>query len=427
MKAAGRIERVGVLFSGGPAPSANAVISSAASAFRRHGCTFIGLLHGYEGLMRYDPDRHPLVEGEDYRVFRDDDLWGLRNSRGVCIGTSRVGPGAHIRTLADLADPVRSAGLRQVYDGLCALGLDALVSIGGDGTLRTAWLLQRFQEGLPADAHRVRVVHLPKTIDNDYGGIDFTFGFFTAVDVLAKEVLNLRADALATSRYYVVECMGRRAGWVAYGVAVAGEAHMVVGVEDVRGPLALTSSGKVELDVDALVERVVDLILAREARGKRYGTLVLAEGLAELVPATHGGGLAPDAYGHLSLGRMKIGELIATLAARRYAERTGRSKTIVGVQLGYEARCAAPHAFDVMLGCQLGAGAFRALVEEGLDGHMVSVSGQLELKYVPLSALVDPDSLRTEIRMVRPDSDFHRLAHELATRLPRGAEEGPAR
>ncbi len=82
------------------------------------------------------------------------------------------------------------------------------------------------------------VVHLPKTIDNDYRGIDFTFGFFTAVDVMAKEMQNLRADAIATSSYFIVETMGRKAGWLAYGVAIAGEANLVVGVEDIDGDAA---------------------------------------------------------------------------------------------------------------------------------------------------------------------------------------------
>ncbi len=85
------------------------------------------------------------------------------------------------------------------------------------------------------------------------------------------------------------------------------------------------------------------------------------------------------------------------------------------MQLGYEARCARPHAFDVMLGSQLGVGAYRALVEEGLDGVMVSVSGQLDLNYVPFDKLIDPDTLVTKVRYVDPDSDFHRLARFLET------------
>src|SRR4029078_4906346 len=112
----------------------------------------------------------------------------------------------------------------------------------GDDTLKTANFLYEYQQTLPPDAARVRVVHLPKTIDNDYRGIDFTFGFFTAVDVMAKELLNLRADALATKSYFIVETMGRKAGRLSYGVAIAGEAHHVVAVEDIVGDLAMTET-----------------------------------------------------------------------------------------------------------------------------------------------------------------------------------------
>jgi 6-phosphofructokinase len=269
---------------------------------------------------------------------------------------------------------------------------------------------------------------VPKTIDNDYRGIDFTFGFFTAVDVMANELLNLRADAMATSSYFVVETMGRKAGWLAYGVAVAGEAHMVVGVEDVVGDLAIeqkttnaeTGAVHVEqcLSMDGLAERIVDLILAREARGKKYGTIVLAEGIAELLPAAYLDGIARDDHGHVSLGRIDIGKLVAKVAGEHYEKRTGKSKKLTGVQLGYEARCAQPHAFDVLLGSQLGVGAFRAIAEKGLDGCMVSVAGQLDLRYVPFGELINPNTLRTDVRLIERGSDFHKLATELATRLP---------
>jgi 6-phosphofructokinase 1 len=413
--------RVGVVFSGGPAPAANAVISAAATAFRRAGWDFVGFLSGYSALQAYDPETRPLVEGEDYRIFEDRDLWGLRHRRGVCIGTSRAGPGSTIRRPEDLDDPECTAPLQRVYEALRALKIEALVSIGGDGTLRTAYLLHRFQNALPADAPRVRVVHLPKTIDNDYRGIDFTFGFFTAVDVLAKQVLNLRADAVATDRYYIVECMGRRAGWLAYGVAVAGEAHMVVGVEDVRGALRqvveVDGTPREFLDVEALIARITELVVTREAKGKKYGTVVLAEGLAELLPPSHRESVQPDAYGHVPLGDQGIGRLVAEGVSSLYAERTGGKKRVVGVQLGYEARCATPHAFDVMLGCQLGAGAYQSVVEQGHDGKMVSVSGQLELRYVAFDELIDARTLQADVRYVPHGSDFHSLAHQLGTRL----------
>jgi ATP-dependent phosphofructokinase / diphosphate-dependent phosphofructokinase len=408
------LQRVGIVFSGGPAPAANAVIAAAGSGLRRAGIEVVGILHGYGGLQEYDPAARPLLVGTHYRMIEDGDLRGLRNSRGVLIGTARGNPGKRIARLADLDDPDKTSGLQATHAALCALELDALISIGGDGTLRTTNLLYEYQRRLPAEARRIAVVHVPKTIDNDYAGIDFTFGFFTAVDVLAKEVLNLRADAIATRSYYVASTMGRRAGWLAYGVAIAGEAHCVLGIEDVQGTLR-DADGK--LDLGALADHIVDLVVTRERRGKNYGVVVLAEGLAELLPERVVGEIARDDYGHISFAKLELGRLVAERASARYRERSGRAIKITGVQLGYESRCAAPHAFDVLLASQLGLGAFRALVEQGLDGHMVSVTGQLELRYVPFAALVDPETLATPMRFIERGSDFHRLAQQLGTRV----------
>jgi 6-phosphofructokinase 1 len=422
------IGRVAILFSGGPAPAANAVIGTAASAFRRGGAEVLGIQHGYGALQTYDRASRPLVPEEEYRVISDSDLWGLRNTRGVFVGTGRANPGKAVKTRKDLDDPEKTARLRSVYEALVDLDVDALVSIGGDDTLRTANCFYEFQRRLPAGARRVRVVHVPKTIDNDYRGIDFTFGFFTAVDVMANELLNLRADAMATSSYFVVETMGRKAGWLAYGVAIAGEAHMVVGVEDVVGDLASGESGgrtpgsapqaEPRLSIDHLADRIVNLIVARESGGKDYGTIVLAEGLAEMLPEDYLREVARDDHGHVSLGRIDIGKLVARVAAERYEARTGKVKKLTGVQLGYEARCSPPHAFDVILGSQLGLGAYYALTDKGLDGHMVSVSGQLDLRYVPFAELVHPETLKTEVRFISRTSDFHRLATQLGTKLP---------
>jgi 6-phosphofructokinase 1 len=416
------------VFSGGPAPAANAVISAAASAFRRDGYEFVGFMHGYSGLAEYDRQSRPLVLEQDYRIFRDEDLRGLRNSRGIFIGTARTNPGKGIEQPRDLADPKKTTKLRRVYEGLVDLGIDALISIGGDDTLKTANFLFEYQKLLPAEEKRVRVVHLPKTIDNDYRGIDFTFGFFTAVDVMAQEVQTLRADALATGSYFIVETMGRKAGWLAYGVAIAGEAHMVLGVEDVVGGLAVAETVKdpstgreavhTRLSLDALADHIVDLICVREARGKRYGTVVLAEGLAEMLSDKHLAGVARDDHGHISLSRVDLSKLVAEVVSKRYEVRMGKPKKVTGVQLGYESRCAAPHAFDVMLGCQLGIGAHRALVEQNLDGHMVSVKGQLDLVFVPFAELIDHETMLTEVRFIDRKSDFHRLARTLETRLP---------
>ena len=119
--------------------------------------------------------------------------------------------------------------------GSVSLGVDALISIGGDDTLKSANKFKMYQDRLPAGAKRIPVVHLPKTIDNDYMGIDFTFGYFTAVEFLAGEIRNLLHDAEATRAYFLTEMMGRSAGWLSYGAAIAGEASLVISVEDIIG------------------------------------------------------------------------------------------------------------------------------------------------------------------------------------------------
>lgn len=418
------VRRVGIVFSGGPAPAANAVISAAAISFLEDGREVIGFFHGYSNLLDYDGDRTPLVEDEHYRNLTDKDVRGMRNARGILLGTARANPGKGIEGPADLDDPSKTKRLDNIYRAFVDLGIDALISIGGDDTLKTANLLHLYQDKLPKGSHRVRVIHLPKTIDNDYEGIDFTFGFFTAVDVMAKEVMNLRADAQATSAYFIVETMGRKAGWLAYGVGIAGESNLVIGVEDVDESLT-DDDGK--LDIDKLSNRIVDVMISREARNKHFGTIVIAEGLSELLPERYVEGVARDDHGHISLANIDLTDLVVGQVKARFTERTGRKKAVKGVQLGYESRCAPPHAFDVMLGSQLGIGAFRALVEEDLDGHMVSVSGQLDLHYVPFHKLVDPDTLVTQVRFVTPGSDFHSLSRFLETRTstPKSWSTGP--
>ena len=206
------LRRVALVFSGGPAPAANAVISAAAISFLADGREVVGFFHGYSNLQEYHPLTHRLLPDEHYRVFTEKDLTGIRNQRGILIGTARANPGKGIETPEDLRDPEKTTRLQNIYNALIDLEIDALISIGGDDTLKTANFLHEWQRLLPDGARRVRIVHLPKTIDNDYRGIDFTFGFFTAVDFMAKELQNLHADCLATSSYFIVETMGRKAG-----------------------------------------------------------------------------------------------------------------------------------------------------------------------------------------------------------------------
>jgi 6-phosphofructokinase 1 len=314
-----------------------------------------------------------------------------------------------------------------VYEGLCSLEVDALISIGGDDTLKTANKLKLYQDRLPAGAKRIPVVHLPKTIDNDYSGIDFTFGYFTAVETLAAEIRNLLYDAEASRAYFLTETMGRSAGWLAYGAAIAGEASLVISVEDIIGSYRLVESlpnpktGEVEtrdvMDVDRVVNRIVKTMVARDQEGKEFGVIVMAEGLAEMLPMKYLEGIPRDDHGHISISHVNLGRMFARLVSDAYKKETGKGRKVTGLQLGYESRCAKPHAFDVMLGSQLGVGAYRALAEEGLNGVMVSVVGQLQLHYVPFEKLIDPETLVTVVRYICTGSDFHRLARFLETHV----------
>ncbi|MEO8498392.1 MAG: 6-phosphofructokinase, partial [Planctomycetota bacterium] len=160
---------------------------------------------------------------------------------------------------------------------------------------------------------------------------------------------------------------------------------------------------------------IVRTILAREKEGKQYGVIVIAEGLAEFLPAKYLEGIPRDDHGHISIAQVELGKMFAGLVSKAYKAKSGKSRKVNGLQLGYESRCAQPNAFDVMLGSQLGVGAYRALVQEKLNGVMVSVSGQLELHYEPFDKLVDPDTLVTKVRYIETGSDFHKLARFLET------------
>jgi 6-phosphofructokinase 1 len=416
------IRRVAMLFAGGPAPAANAVISTAAASFRQQGIEVLGILHGYAHLVEYGDD-HPMREGRDYLVLDQSKLRRSRNTRGILIGTSRTNPGKDVSHPSHLQDLERTALLRNVHRALDSLGVDALVSIGGDDTLKTANKFKRFQDYLPSEAKRIAVVHVPKTIDNDYRGIDFTFGYFTAVEFLASEIRNLLADAEAGRMYFLVETMGRSAGWLAYGAAIAGEASLVLSVEDltddfmteesVRDPSSGTTTNRRVMKIDKVVNLIVRAVIARERDGKEFGVIVLAEGLAQYMPSQYLEGVKFDEHGNISLSQTNLARNMTKLVEAEYERRSGKKRRVTGLQLGYEARCALPHAFDVILGSQLGVGAYRALVENHLDGVLVSVSGQLILNYVPFDQLVDSQTLVTVIRFIQSGSDFQRLARFL--------------
>jgi 6-phosphofructokinase 1 len=306
-----------------------------------------------------------------------------------------------VQRVADLCDEACNARLRASYAAFEAYEIDALVSIGGDDTLKTANYLKELQN-IVADLRPIHIVHLPKTIDNDYYGIDWTFGFFSAAHFAAAEIRNLGADARSTQAWYVLEMMGRKAGWLTYASGIAGEATRMISVEDCDGVF----------DARAEAEELVDLMLKREADGRRYGIICIAEGLADHLPDDQRP-QTTDEHGNLKLGDAQVGRVLAKEMERVYSERTGTRIKVRAKQIGYEARCAEPSAFDVLLGTQLGVGAYRALIEKGLTGVMVSVEDQLSLKYVPFDLLIDPETMKTKVRFIDRDSDFYKLARAL--------------
>ncbi|MDR0870037.1 MAG: 6-phosphofructokinase [Planctomycetaceae bacterium] len=430
------IKKVAILFSGGPAPTANSVIGSAALCFARAGIEVYGFKNGYTHLVNFQ-DGSTLEEGKHYIRLDKRIEEGIRTSRGIIIGTARANPGKMLKNPLDLKDTEKTAPLLTVYKALRSLGIDALISIGGDDTLTTAAKFKLVMDALPDTEKRVKVVHLPKTIDNDYKGIDFTFGYFTAVEMLALEIRNLLADSEATETGYISQVMGRKAAWLAYGAAIAGEASLVIGLEDIHrnwydaeptvdpetGNKILGKDGKPLMrqvvDLQKVVDRCVDVIQAREAEGKTAFVAVVSEGLAEYLPLSEikmccsddeYRSLKPDTFGHFPVSQLKYSSRLGRLIAEEYKKRTGKSKKVVGLQFGYEIRCHQSTAFDVVLGSQIGVGGYKALAELGKNGVMISVGGTMDIKYPAFEELIDMSRLRAHERPISVGSDIHQLA-----------------
>ncbi|MCU0285710.1 MAG: 6-phosphofructokinase [Acidobacteria bacterium] len=387
-------KKVGLIFSGGPAPSANAVISAAALNFIDKKIPVLGFYHGFEFLERFDPHRrYSLVEKVHYQVL-DADISGIRNRRGVHLKTSRANPGKDIKCREDLNDPEKSQKLRQILAGLESLGVGFLITIGGDDTLKTANYLGLL--GLP-------IIHIPKTIDNDYFGIAWTFGYWSAVQAAKEALLNLKADSESTDSYFIVELMGRKAGWITYAAGIAGEAVMTLSVEDIQGD---------EVDVDDIARQIVDMILIREKHDKFYGVICVAESLAYKLPM-HLRPSEKDKHGNVVMGAAEVGRILRDAVTDLYGKNTGRNKKIIYKQIGYETRNTPPISFDVVLSSMLGFGSYK-LYNQGKFNCMVSVSDNFQIIGVPFSELIDPETLLTRLRDVPRGSDFFELKEALS-------------
>jgi ATP-dependent phosphofructokinase / diphosphate-dependent phosphofructokinase len=328
--------RVGVLTGGGDCPGLNAVIRAVVRrGVQEFGLEFVGFRDGWRGPL--EADAMPL----DIQAVR-----GILPRGGTILGSSRTNP---------LKDP---GGVERIKDNLAALGVDALIAIGGEDTLGAAGRLH--SEGIP-------VVGVPKTIDNDLGATDYTFGFDTAVNIAMEAIDRLHTTAESHHRVLIVEVMGRHVGWIALHAGLAGGANVILIPER-------------PFDMDKVVEYVEHRFQTRYAP-----IVVVAEGAHPMQEDLDVSSDSLDAFGHVRLGG--IGQRLAT----EIEKRTGKEARCT--VLGHIQRGGTPSAFDRVLATRYGLHAVGA-VHDNDWGVMVALRGTdivrvpiaeatRELKYVP--------------------------------------------
>lgn len=313
--------RVGVLTGGGDCPGLNAVIRAVVQkAIKSYGWTIVGIRHGWRGLLLEEIEPLDLAS-----------VSGILPRGGTILGTSRTNP---------YKEPEGESRIRAT---MARHEINALIAIGGEDTLGTAVKLH--QAG-------VCVVGVPKTIDNDVNGTDYTFGFDTALSIATEAIDRLHTTAESHDRVMVAEVMGRHAGWIALGAGIAGGADMILIPEF---PMRL--------------REVCEAIWRRHERGKNFSIVVVAEG-AQLADE-EGRPLHVQSEKRDPFGHVRLGGIGASLAAG-IEEMTGY-ETRYSV-LGHIQRGGSPTAFDRVLGSRFGVAAVE-LLQRGLLGRMVAVRG----------------------------------------------------
>jgi ATP-dependent phosphofructokinase / diphosphate-dependent phosphofructokinase len=324
--------RVGVLTGGGDCPGLNAVIRALVrKGTPEYGYEFVGFRDGWRGPL--EGDTVPL----DVHAVR-----GILPRGGTIIGTSRTNP------LSESAADGGRSGVERIKDNLAGLGVDALVAIGGEDTLGVAAALHK--QGVP-------VVGVPKTIDNDLGATDYTFGFDTAVNIAMEAIDRLHTTAESHHRALIVEVMGRHAGWIALHAGMAGGANVILIPEK---PFSLEK-------VCAYVEhrfqtRYAPIVVVAEGARPEEDDLVLADQRL-------------DSFGHVRFGG--IGQMLADAIEKR----TGKEARFT--VLGHIQRGGTPTAFDRVLATRFGIHAIDA-VHDGAFGVMVALRGT-RIERVPLA------------------------------------------
>ena len=386
--------RLGILVGGGPAPGINSAISAAAIAAINAGLEVIGIYDGFSHLMQGRADR--------VTPLRIADVSRIHVQGGAILRTSRANP---TRKEADLQRTVAT---------LKELGITRLVTIGGDDTAFSALEVSR------AGGGALRSVHIPKTIDNDLPLPDGapTFGYETARDLGTRLALNLLEDARTTNRWYVASAMGRNAGHLALGIGRATGATLTIIAEEFASE---------SIDIDVVCDIVEGAMLKQRINGQEYGLAVLAEGIAEKIPAETlaqlpGVEIAHDQHGHLRLEEIPLEKVVKREILRRFAER-GEKLAIVDRTIGYELRSAAPVPFDIDYTRTLGYGAVKFLLSGANAGMVCLRDGRIDL--LPFDDMRDPATGRTRVRLVDISSESYQVARHYMTRLEKADLQQP--
>ena len=358
------ISRIAISTGGGDAPGLNAVIRSATLAARNRGWHVVGIRDGFNGLMH--PDEYPnggLME-LDRQTVR-----GISHTGGTILGSTNRGNPTRYPVLQPDGTYVEEDRSAELIQRFANAGIDALITVGGDGSLTIGNHLH--QAGL-------RVIGVPKTIDNDLDKTTATFGFDTAVDFATECIDRLFTTATSHGRVMVVEVMGRDAGWIALHAGMAGGAHCILIPE-----------------IPYRIEPLAETILQRDRNGARFTVVVVAEGACPV-------GGEPTVIGKAVGQAVQLGGVGAKVA-HEIGEVTGKeTRTVV---LGHLLRGGSPTALDRLLGLRFGAAAVRAL-DEGENGIMVGLQPP-EVVYVPLA-----DATR-RLKTVPLDGDTMRTARDL--------------
>ncbi len=321
--------RIGVLTAGGDCPGLNAAIRAVARSAMENGDEALGIRRGYRGLV--EDDYMPL----DMRAVS-----GILHLGGTILSTSSF-------------EPIREGAVEQVRSAFAGRELDAVVAIGGEHTMEITNRLH-LDYGLP-------LIGVPKTIDNDVGGTDFTFGFDTAVQVVTDAIDRLHTTAQSHDRVIVVEVMGRNTGWIAAYAGLAGGADGIVIPE-----------------ITTTVEDLVAGVLRRHDRGKDFSIIVVAEG-AKLAFASGEERLIQPIKDSDEYGYPRLGGIGAALAYELEAQTGYETRVTV---LGHVQRGGTPTATDRILATRFGAHAYR-LAKTGEFGKMTAMRGA-RLVAVPL-------------------------------------------